>query len=466
VADFVKAYRGSERDAELQSEYLFRIGQYITASCWRKMQRRIQHWSSLGYIYILGRLEDKQILDQYKGCIGRIQINPHRTDTYLWSGLKALKDEEKTELVNHYTMRVDMQAAPSLDILLDVLECANTVPKSNSPTYNKETCVEFHKLLIAVLCGYGSSLVRYHEKTKQITSPTEESYAMLATVWRYTSLFWKIASSRMFAYHLQLLGQLSGEGMLLGMPNRYSKNVYQRFAKFGLLEEVERVDGEKAKDGDLDLQAEGAEGEIEGEVEADEDMRDELKTLVEDTPGAPDDAKRCFEVYKRWMRINTSHYSALRVLALGKQQDPRVNISLVAVDQPTIGSDKVDWRPTIRRLSAVPASTNPDSSPYDDEAVINAEAVIDVLQQKIDDRNSINRIWHSFGKTTPKPRKELGDPGYVRLRGSVHCEAALASLAKYANQALQTEDDSSDLGRHYADLRDLFNVGFYLYYHS
>jgi hypothetical protein len=85
--------------------------------------------------------------------------------------------------------------------------------------YNQATCVEFHRLLIAVLMGYVKALAMLKDcssaKDCRVWSPLVHSFARL---------LWQVVGSRAFHLHLEVIADL------LTIPSYRSVYTYETFA--------------------------------------------------------------------------------------------------------------------------------------------------------------------------------------------------------------------------------------------
>jgi hypothetical protein len=118
------------------------------------MHHRMKNWSSHGFIQILGqKVTEVVVLDSYKRYN---QNQPHRQDSFLGEVLLNMSDDDIQKVMEHYphagsrVLRLTKLRAAFRDVLRTKLEGAIT--------YNKDTCIEFHQFLVALLFGYWKSL--------------------------------------------------------------------------------------------------------------------------------------------------------------------------------------------------------------------------------------------------------------------------------------------------------------------
>jgi hypothetical protein len=183
-----------------------------------------------------------------------------------------------------------------------------------SALYNKATCFEFHRLLVATLLSYGKALDEYAAALKEHKKKPDlqEVVRKADEVWTCTSLLWSIAYSRILENHL---GILRLKGWLEAPVNRDFSS-YHDFTHF------EKKDNQEIFTAD----ASSASGLVGGDEEgsstsdnmaglADEDVEDghegeEISALYADEipVGLAD-------VYRRWIRLQVDRWHAIRILA-------------------------------------------------------------------------------------------------------------------------------------------------------
>src|SRR5882757_1049444 len=88
VAEYIKKYNAIDsQDEGLRCNLFHTFTCYLIASCWRKMQRRVNHWSSLGFLHILGSLDKERVQKAFNPSLLR---TTRRKDSAL---AKMLKEE-------------------------------------------------------------------------------------------------------------------------------------------------------------------------------------------------------------------------------------------------------------------------------------------------------------------------------------------------------------------------------------
>ena len=183
--------------ARLAHEEYF--SKYLVARCWPKMKRRIDSWSSRGYIYELSKIPET-------GLKGRVSISAGKIST----SFTDRHNDDLVELVDEMVQDGEMERVimrPSGHSEWDF----TLITSSGSCTYDVTTCFIFHQLLISTLRAYGIALRALAkaqrtaeaknvvgEKVKRMKHLVEKSN----NVWICGILLSKIASSRMLRQHL------------------------------------------------------------------------------------------------------------------------------------------------------------------------------------------------------------------------------------------------------------------------
>jgi hypothetical protein len=142
---------------------------YVTAMCWRKMYRRITHWVSMGYIYLLAGITPEELRGKCRGLKprafkqpeGRHDPVPHPKNEALYLSLRALSESAVGAILAHFHPLPPVQVCGDINNLVIQLQLASEqkIPSA----YNEKSCVEFHHLLVAVLLGYGRMLSKLHD---------------------------------------------------------------------------------------------------------------------------------------------------------------------------------------------------------------------------------------------------------------------------------------------------------------
>ena len=191
---------------------------YIVATCMEKMVRRITHWSTRGFITILGRMNEASLRFAYKQFCDVIPESPsksYRKDTILARMIKELPDTAIESIMQNYPCPAEDSRIPRLTKLRNLCKKLDSLPPNVKLTdlYNEETCVEFHQFFIAVVIGYGKALVafrgprrKYSKKPRMMDEGERSRLRALAEgVWFYANWLWRITESRMLGFHLAAL---------------------------------------------------------------------------------------------------------------------------------------------------------------------------------------------------------------------------------------------------------------------
>ncbi len=156
ITDFVNSHR-QESDRIKKNQMFWKASAYVTLSCWPKMERRASFWTSEGFIF---HLADVSIPLLERQCALFREKNPKssRPDKSLYLSLLRSADEIKAAISVIRGCKEGLQGN-NVDNLFDALRRANdaeaTDYDANAPVYNRNTCVEFQRLLVTLLLGHG-----------------------------------------------------------------------------------------------------------------------------------------------------------------------------------------------------------------------------------------------------------------------------------------------------------------------
>ncbi|KIM77717.1 hypothetical protein PILCRDRAFT_11806 [Piloderma croceum F 1598] len=168
--------------------------EYLVTCSWKKMHRRIHHWSSQGFIYYLGKVDETALRDAAPA------VSP---------------------LQNDYPLSVKLMS----------MDCKNTIQKREgldnedevSGLYNKTTCFKFHQLLVSTLLSFGKALEGYVDacgkRFKDLVDRAEEVYGC-------GTLLWFIGYSWTLCNHLKVLC----EEERLHLPENSKQNLPKFFS--------------------------------------------------------------------------------------------------------------------------------------------------------------------------------------------------------------------------------------------
>jgi hypothetical protein len=401
-----------------------------------KMRRRILHWSSQGFIHILGKVNQEELQQGFsfykrsptkanlpKGrdsALGKLLIGMHEKgeiDSVIMSkcGRPELFSERLTNLVAAFK-------EPPLPLAEEQTDGLDV--------YNWGTCSEFHKLLLATLLAYGRALdelgkldtaIRPNRRQKK----TELNQTELDELGKNRDecaeqvrlcgiVLWRIAYSRVLCHHLEVLGM----GGVLDQPSATKERV-ERYRLYTAFSSINCPDVHWREDDSARERDNGAQEEDEFSFARGNEYSSTGFDMV--------------EMYQKWIRQHATHWTALFVLSTNARLTPdseSLKIHLIAMRHPNPNNDlqTEPWRDTIRDVLA----HGPHQSTY--TQILNEEAVIDTITRHITREKGagkwVNPIFYAF----------QGGPERVKCASTTHCEATLAALWKYPTAKLHSDD--------------------------
>jgi hypothetical protein len=278
--------------------------------------------------------------------------------------------------------------------------------------YDTTTCVKFHRLLLATLLAYGHTLCALKN-----AEGTVDLVGLCKQVWCCNCLLREIASSLMLRQHLQTC-----QGWL-SIPINTEKHakIYQEYTGF-------IVSGHRNPNVD--------------------------DPGCADYGGIPLDGPETLDqVFLNWIYLQVIHLLALGTLTrrFGSPVDSNAKapsevpkVSLLTVQYPSPRAVE-PWRTTVTNLlSQTPCKT------------YSAQDVIDVIVSCTaapPHESNQHPVFATF-----KSADDLGQ--LVKFTSTMHCEVALASLAKYSHEASMEQMNDS------LDLMQLLQVTLYLCDHD
>jgi len=333
---------------------------------------------------------------------------------------------------------------PDIAKLSDAFKAAEALKAGSNRTpgtswYTKDTCAEFHKLLLSALIAYTNALRIFKKLWKKRVAFGEQ-------LWRAAYLLWRITDSCILRHHLKLvnyMGLLSHpirpmiEGRVLDLDQKFGcltreghvKKWVQEGNKEGKDEEHWQESEEEEEE---DESKEDFEGDVEEEdgTEEEEDECEEQEISEEDTTEQPEDLeldddqtdkflnkKTVEKTYLRWLQLQSAYWIAQDIVTSPQTLstvDPQTfKISIVNVKYPSNYDRKlVSWTQLIKDLP-LPGS-------------INADEVIAAIKLEIDkhvnDPQS-HSIFKIFG-SRPSYRPQ-------NFTGNLHAEVLLALLIRH-----------------------------------
>ena len=195
---------------------------YLVTRSWKKMHRRIHHWSSQGFIYYLGKVDETALRDAAPAA------SPLRNDFPLASMLVDLDDTNDIQkfVMTRTGMPLEIPSLLTASRDMEMMPRREGLEKKDeeSGLYNKTTCFEFHQLLVSTLLSFGKALEGYADargkRFEDLVDRAEEVYTC-------GNILWSIGYSRILRSHLKVLCR---EGWLRLPVN--SKNDLDKFFVF------------------------------------------------------------------------------------------------------------------------------------------------------------------------------------------------------------------------------------------
>jgi hypothetical protein len=332
------------------------------------MFQRIVDWSSQGYIFELGKVPVDKLKPNASYTPRR---NRHNHDL-----ARVLLSMDKKDQIRSLIMepcgKSEWRSERLTNLLSTFTQLEHQDPQHHE-MYNLNTCVEFHRLLVATLLAYGKALSTLRDNKKDGAS--------LKHVWYCGGLLREIASSLMLCQHLKAcVAWISIPINEKGHLKRYQD--YTGFPETGY-QNPDVADPGLGNDPEMDL----------------------------------DGSESLDIVFLKWIRLQVNHWLALgtlsRTVGFPSAQDAKLALSLLAVNLPDLARPMEPWQNTVENL--ISQNLNPTRS-------YSASDVVEVIAAHI--------------ARPPQPGQhpvfKKWNKGY-KFIAPIHCEAALASLAKYAH---------------------------------
>ena len=366
---------------------------YIVARSCEKMDRRMRHWSSNGFLSSLVAVEENALR-----AVVEPTVTLSRNDTTLSSKLLSMKDKDLTSIMNN---RPNAAMCPTITSLLTACRDMRSYPKperrvksedrseDRSSLYTRDTCFEFHQLLISTLLSYKAGLRKltkahnkYWKKRGVQNLQTMVDYAK--EVWKYGSLLWKIAYSQILRDHLSVLHR---KGWLM-LPVK------------------------KEHDGD-EAGRDGGGGDEGGKIEDEEFLT--ISNVL------PSDSKCIDKAFVEWIRLQVDRWQVPRKITsfVKRTRTPPTKITLLAVKHPKPMPTNKAIEPWGNTIKDVYARTCDKRRKYE------VEEVIRVLEDQITigAKPKVHpKIFDKFDPNLP----ETEPYNYAQ-----HCEAVLGCLSKF-----------------------------------
>src|SRR5271168_82679 len=152
VRDYLNWYRVANSKERQNGSTMF--AEYLVSACWRKMERRIGHWASVGLMQQLHAILPRQLSSS--PIHDQSFRNATRSDFRLSVYLQALGKADNLKKILACHQSFFNLTGSNKKQLLPYLQLQSKADPHN--LYNKDTFLEFHHLLVASLIYYAISL--------------------------------------------------------------------------------------------------------------------------------------------------------------------------------------------------------------------------------------------------------------------------------------------------------------------
>ena len=250
---------------------------YLVTRSWRKMHRRIHHWSSQGFIYYLGQVDEATLRDAVQ------PVSPLRNDSSFSVRLMGM---DRKNVIRKFVTTTSTGMPLAITSLLTSCRDMEMMPRREglekedevSGLYNKTTCFEFHQLLVSILLSFGKALDGYadaHGKKR-----FEDLVDRAEEVYECGTLLWFIGYSRILRSHLNVLRE---EGWLhLPANSKEDLDKFSDFTKFKktkdqvIVQPIDEVNGDADGAGSSDESGVDDCGDEGGEDEDERAAKDQV----------------------------------------------------------------------------------------------------------------------------------------------------------------------------------------------
>jgi len=447
------------------------------------MFRRIDNWTSKGYIYLLCSIPFEQLRNGFRRTKDRKSKGRKSNEGFHGMLSSFCGNEEAVKrllnFLNHlrHPSLTSEEKPKNLMKLLTAIAKEVEKPGRTDPesAYNNDTCIEFHCLLLALLVGYGWSLTKYSKERETLSQ--EQVQKLAFDIWEYGRFLWAVSLSQMFDDHILVLLQTTMQRSTVSPEDGRSYSDSVVFGDLPVSETVqghsdvdscglERAFGEKIeanshrdggpnegegesnRDGGVDLDKDLLVGY---EEDVEEDQRKAMSTILTKSR-APDYST--VMLFQHWIRTTTSYFAALRLLTkAARDHTLTIGTTIIAANRVG-GSSQLDWHDIIRDLSHADGGQSlangmspcvPDGTanspvypsaqsaasgdpPFPAFTKDQAEKAIERLQSSIDLGQYDLKIMSSFGRSHPGSTIPVGR---VQWKGHPHCEVEAVALYKF-----------------------------------
>jgi hypothetical protein len=294
ISGYLNWYKSSLRNPGIEEKRFDqsdKFSKYLVMACWRKMDRRITHWFSLGLVYHLAQITNKQNATLY--------------DNFT---MAASQLPDSSQSAKNRALRLHLQEQFDQEILADILGNHDDDPdqegaakllracsdETGGSLYTRDTAEAFHNLLVGTLITYARLLRDMKEYVhakdwEGAAGPTTGGFLGMVR------LLDVIVHSKAFDEHMELLQR----SRCLELPSLQHRADYLRYtAKEGLIQAYAPHSGDSGGD-DGDDEADGDDGDDE-----DDDQPEEQSQYSSIFPLEPS------TVASRWIKLFVKHFVA------------------------------------------------------------------------------------------------------------------------------------------------------------
>lgn len=434
VVEYLGEYK-KKKTSEERRRYFQHFAVYIMAQGWKKMRRRIVHWSSLAFIYHLSQATEERLRLAFTFYMHSNEAEqfPKRNDSVLGRLLISMHDQGQIAsiIMQHCgrkelsSERLDHLVAAFREVVRGSESSAEVPGKAGMGAYNEHTCWDFHKLLLATLLAYGRALdelgnvdeklhpdLRRRRKlcvleVEELKNLKQQRADCVKGAQLCGIVLWRIAYSGALQHHLRVLRGCAA----LNLPHNNVVN----FAWYRLYTGFPRVPSTNGTSSEYD----GEYGRV-GDIEVDQ----EFECIKERSEGSA-------EAYLNWIRLQVADWVALETVSFRVRDEhapSRLEVSLVAVESPNIHKELhvEPWRTTVGDLLTSGSQLLTSTDLPKAEAVINT--ITHCIHREKVAAPWVGHILQAF-QDDPKP---------IRFCGTLHSEAVLASLNTHTENLLES----------------------------
>jgi hypothetical protein len=330
-------------DSDSRQKQINNFATYLISISYQKVRRQLSNDLSTKLLFLLSsitgpqleRCLEESLKDPVGSKLGNVQLcilldRAHGSeDPYdIQAMVRELKDK-------HYQPQGQSPSGepgtPNASAFFEVVSKTNESIKSGTQDssqlpilYNKETCVEFHYLLLLVLNKYWDAITQFRGQSMP-GGPIDKDCRDLRF---YSILLWRLSCSSILQDHLTFLRSNS-------------------------LLQMQHGNGSKASDGDKEIGVgeEGMDGDEDEAVSShDTGIMEEIAVLESDQSHRKDPAL----MIRRWLCLLVSHLQALHVLSsFALSYSSKMRLQHVAVKSSTFGTPQ-DWTAVLKRALTGP----------------------------------------------------------------------------------------------------------------